>query len=171
MRQKKRQAGFTLIEVLISLVLVVMIVQKAMATISNNQKNSVLSAERIQAYYLAMEAHDQLQSIYNIEQKDPAVDTTWDNLMAASGSTERKIKLSSNAGNQFEYTVLTDPDPTTLDNTTFQREIIIKKQSPDGTSAGHYRKVDINVTWTNEKFNTGDTKISMSYYFYDPNND
>ncbi len=174
-KRSKHNKGFTLIEVLVSLVLVVLIVQKAMGAVSNHQKNALMATQRLQAYYLAVEAHDQLQSMYNLESKTPhsthTTPTNWDTFMKdKTSSSTSDIYFTLDGSKDYQYASGSETSLLPLMNKTqFTRTVTVAKAAPTGVSSNHYRKLNIKVIWSDVHFKSTDTVISLDYYFYDPN--
>ena len=80
--KKTNERGFTLVETLVSILLLLLIVVGPMSIATQGMQSSFFSSERITAVFLAQEAMEHIQGLYYDSAltaiDDPASNLSWD---------------------------------------------------------------------------------------------
>lgn len=149
---KKSQFGFTLIEVLVSLMVVGLVMSQVASVTWANHRGTQLSGKRMQAYFLAQEQKAAVQTIYDENRwADFTGDSHITNLNGSDCLSWDSINSSWANGNCL----------TPLEGTTFTSAVKIVTGSPGGgTTDVSYRRIDITVIWGS----SSGEKVELEYY-------
>lgn len=166
--KNRRQNGFTLLEVLISLLIVTIVLGEVMILSSASQKAGLLSGQRLEAYNLAMEQKELMEA------QVPVYASWWDYTEEVLGA-----KSLSNTGTCFGVSsgsILRQGAGSgcvkTVDGVKYTVWVDVLVDYPEDITnvaiRSFYRKIDIKVSWPNSlcvgTCTNQDESVNMDYY-------
>lgn len=173
MRDKNRQNGFTLLETVISLLIVSLVTIQIFLVAQNGSRAALLSEQRLQGYFLAQKQKETIRGVYLDANKN------WDNFFGALSSapapdnTCTKTDTSCSAfidwnGTKTGFVAYNSGSGrvVTINGTGYTVLTKMEKKSPGGTDEA-YRKWNIIVSWTNPFTSSRNENVTMDYYLTD----
>ncbi len=121
---KKCARGFTLIEVAIALLAIVLFMQAAFILIRYNQRDTILTGERLQAHYAAIEWQNTLLAM----KEDPGLKTVWNSSIdSVEVEEEKNFYLQLNTSGEWDIRKGSFIDVSVGDNFKIQMWFTVKK--------------------------------------------
>lgn len=146
---KKRARGFTLIEVAIALLAIVLFMQAAFILIRYNQRDTILTGERLQAHYAAIEWQNTLLAM----KEDPESTNVWANTIGGV-EEEKKFYLQLNTSGEWDIQKGGHIDVSVGDNFKIQMWFTVEKISFTNTDPDVI-KATIHQKWRSNSSSSG----------------